>query len=758
MSTIERDTILTKIRLRIRTLHNEASNQCALIWLDSDALDDSIYSLRTKLLLRENSDIPCYFYNNLELCSTKIQKLKQDEVRLLVIVSDLFVEEILPIAKRCSILIFCSNCHQYQHLKKDHSNIIEICSEHETLKNSIQRELPLLKFNLFGNQKVFSTRSLPSAANLIHNKAYFSYMLFVNFLKRIPSTDQAKDIMLDRCQHHFRLDNHTLEEIDLFRKTYTPEQAIAWYKKESFVFSSINRAFRTENVTLWYIFRFYISDLSKQIENAHKNQNWQGILQLYRGDAFISTEEIESLKSNINGFISTNAFFSTSKQIDVALMFAGGIEEKLSKQRVLFEITVDTSNLKNTTFVDINEFLGNDEEQIPFIYEDEILFNVGSVFQIKNVYFNDEYNMWRVEIEATDERIDSIIERIKHMEEKFHNTNDNLLFGHLLIDMNQYVKANSYFQMILKLLPKSHYDVPLVYDYIGDLNMYITNWNEALKSYELSYKIKRKNSHSYRQTVGITLNSLGNLYKSIGDHCQALKHYFKVLDYQINPVNKAITLLNIGAIYIIKKNYTKALDRCLEARDLIHEHSLIAPGGLVRCYRIIGDIYFAQDDFDQAKDFYFAAFDLSKNSLFDSDLQRIVCVKSLVDLYAKQNMKQQAIDFCSRELNFYEHCLTKDHPNIAHLLMILAELYEVNEDQRIDYLQKALNILEENRHHNYDQTANCFKLIGKFYAEKHLYEQAKIFFKKTLEIQKQIYPNKHLIIKETQYLIDMINV
>lgn len=62
--------------------------------------------------------------------------------------------------------------------------------------------------------------------------------------------------------------------------------------------------------------------------------------------------------------------------------------------------------------------------------------------------------------------------------------------------------------MILKLLPESHPDLPSVYDSIGDLNMYITNWNEALKNYQLSYEIKKKKAHLYHQSIGIRSDPL----------------------------------------------------------------------------------------------------------------------------------------------------------------------------------------------------------------------------------------------------------
>ena len=74
-----------------------------------------------------------------------------------------------------------------------------------------------------------------------------------------------------------------------------------------------------------------------------------------------------------------------------------------------------------------------------------------------------------------DEGTDSIKEHIHLIKEKFQNININLLFDRLLFDMNQYTKAESYFCMILNVLPKSYLHITLIYNSIRDLNMWITN-------------------------------------------------------------------------------------------------------------------------------------------------------------------------------------------------------------------------------------------------------------------------------------------
>jgi len=103
---------------------------------------------------------------------------------------------------------------------------------------------------------------------------------------------------------------------------------------------------------------------------------------------------------------------------------------------------------------------------------------------------------------------------------------------------------------------------------------------------------------------------------------------------------------------------------------------------------------------------------------------------------------------------FYQEHLTENHINIAHLFIIISNLYEDNQQEKIDYLEKALKILEENIHLQYDITAYCFQLIGQYYQKQNNKKKASIFYRKTLEIQKKIYPTDHFILNETQSLIN----
>ena len=734
-----------------RRYSSSLPEQFILVWLDRDALKHSLDSLRTKTLLQRLNKNHCSFFDKVECCLSEIKELCSNNKKIFLVVSGSFASQILPEIKETisTVIIFCHHSDKYKELMTDNSNVIDICTDHDALETSIQRELPSLKFNLFSNQKLTSLRLLTSSSNAGNNSTYFSYMLFIDFLKQMPQTNQAKDVMLKKCEDYYRNNETVLKWIKLFRNTYTSDTAIDWYLEDSFVYRLVNTAFRTEDITLWYLFRYYISDLCTQLERVHQEQNCQSFLTLYRGQSQLPTKELQYIQANVGGLISTNAFFSTSTNPDIARRFIFGASHTEDFKVVLFEITVDALNLNNIIFVDINKYLRQPSDE----GEGEVLFNIGSVFQVESVNHDDKLNVWRIKMKATDEGTDSIKARIEQIKTKFQNGNINLLFGRLLIDMNHHIKAESYFQMLINVLPKSHPDLPLVYDYIGDLHMHTTNWNKAFKNFHLAYEIKKKKSHSNHRTIGVTLNNLGNYYKAIRDNHKALEYYLQVLTYQNNPYNRAITLLNMSTIYIVENDLDQAIHLRTEAQDIIDETSSSTSIAMIQCHLITGSIYLAQREYQRAKDAYLNAFEMSENILFIDDRHRIVCIKAITNLYHQQNMKQQAIAFCLSQLMFYEYHLTEYHINMAYLFIIIAELYEDNEKERINFLKKALDILQENLHLHYETTASCMKLIGQYYQKQNLTDQAIEFYGKTLEIYQKIYPQDHFTIKETKDLI-----
>lgn len=456
----------------------------------------------------------------------------------------------------------------------------------------------------------------------------------------------------------------------------------------------------------------------------------------------ISTKELSDIKSKKGGLVATTGFFSTSYDRAATMAFVLGAQTTDDYQPVLYIITVDTNYAKNIIFVNVVEYLTS-QDQLTTLAESEqkVLFNIGSVFKITNVYYDSKENVWIIIMEGTDEGTNLIKKQIKFILGKFQIQNQNLLFGKHILDMGYYTAAESYFQRMLQELPVNHKDIALAYDFIGDMNMRIKNWNEAMKHFNHAYLLKKKKYRwTNHQNFGITLNNIGN-------HDLALHFYQKSLKCVTDSFNIAITNINIAAILANKKEYSQALEICEESLSQLQQIEPCPNGGVIIGYGLMGDIYYGQNKYDDAEIFYSTAFEITKKFLFIDDRCLIVCIDALATTYQKQDNddNNRSIKFCQEQLALYIKDLSENHISIAHILMILGKI-----SNKIDCYETALTIFERNISQDYASTANCLILLAKYYDEQRLYEKALSFNMRASEIQRQIYPSDHSLIVKSE--------
>jgi hypothetical protein len=725
----------------------------SLVWVDQKSEENCLDTLRTKMLLQQfTHNDNCHYYHDTTTFFSDINEKQKFEDKILLIISGSFAEIILNASMKIqdnisTIIIFCSNPNKYEQFLTN-SNVTSICTDHDSLKTCVQRELLSLKLNLFQNQPFKTIRSLTtkspisSVQDYDNTGAYLSYILFVEILKQISQTEKAKENMLNKCKDYYRRNTEELNKIELFQTKYDSSMAIEWYTLDSFLYKLVNQAFRTEDIALWYLFRFYIADLCKQLEQVHTEQKLQQCFILYRGQAQMPRKEFDSIKANIGGLISTNGFFSTSKSFLLAKSFIDGAEDTKDFRVVLFQIRVDSIHLKNTIFVDVDKHLNRSGEE-------EILFSIGTIFQIESVERDEENKLWIIKMNATDEGTMEIKQRVNLMKKKFQSGNKNLLFGRLLLDMHQYTKAESYFQLMLQketVSCKQYVYLASIHDYIGDLKMRTTNYQKALTSFQLAYELKCKQLPSDHPNMAVTFNNLGNYYKAIEDLTNASEYYYKALKYKNHPINTAITKLNIAILQMKSDHYCEARNFCFEARDTLQQIEPCPHAEIVVCQRVMGDISFNQQRYDEAEGFYLAAFEFGKKYLFIGDPCLTHCINALANLYQKQDdNKMRALNFCHNQLSIHKNYLSdENHISIAHIQMKIAELSD-----DISWYREALGIFEKNVHQEYASTANCLMILAGYCD----YDEAWSLYSRAHEIHKKIYPENHPLLLKTQQLL-----
>ncbi|CAF4910727.1 unnamed protein product [Rotaria sp. Silwood1] len=231
--------------------------------------------------------------------------------------------------------------------------------------------------------------------------------------------------------------------------TYTIDSAIEWYTANAFVYQLVNKALRTEDIELLYLFRSYIIDLRSQLEQEHKQISSTEVFIVVRGQT-MSTEEFEKLKQSCGVLISTNGFFSTSRDPKVALSFIVGSYNTDKKRLISFEITVDPQ-LKLVIFADTETYSRMKDET-------NVLFSVGAVFIITQIHYDSLMNMnlWKIQMKATDDdwkQVDEYLITIgKQIKEEYSST---ILFGCLLWpDIGEFDRLEKNLKTLLKIFAK----------------------------------------------------------------------------------------------------------------------------------------------------------------------------------------------------------------------------------------------------------------------------------------------------------------
>ena len=308
-----------------------------LIWLDKslNSMNEDIF--KTKQMLRSVNDYILLFDDG-EKCFEYIKSIDTDNIFL--IIPGRSSNELLSLLHNLNqvkaICIFCINQNDYKSLRTDYKKVIDICTEQEHLVECLQKTIHSFSHNasLIGllNDKS-SQRTYLSATDAYNFK---KQQIIKNVIFRMPRTEESKQKLVDYCRSYYQGNQSVLEKIDEFDEHYeSPLHAIYWYTTDSFLFRMINNAFRTRNIDLLEIFHYFIVDLSKSLEyDAEKLRKKftscdQRVLSLYRGHNF-SREEYERFISSC-GYIVFNSYLSTSTNIEIAKLFAGSNDNKITE-------------------------------------------------------------------------------------------------------------------------------------------------------------------------------------------------------------------------------------------------------------------------------------------------------------------------------------------------------------------------------------------------------------------------------------------
>jgi tetratricopeptide (TPR) repeat protein len=300
--------------------------------------------------------------------------------------------------------------------------------------------------------------------------------------------NHAKQEMISLYRRRYQGDERTLETIDQFENESLENNvtnAIRWYTQNSCIFRHMNEVLLSGNISDIYSHRYLIKLLCRQLKDLHRNyktSNSNGILHLYRGQR-LKLSQILRIAKHKHDLISINSFMSTTLEEDIAKRFCFGRPTE-DDESVMFEINIDLTANHSIDFANISHIS-------KYPYEEEILLSIGSIFRIESVDFEEERQLYRIQLSLNQHEQLKVNEYIEQTYAKeLDSTDQSILFGKLLFDMGECQFAIKYFQNAIEhLSDNGNHNRATYLNNIGVCYNELGEKDQALKYYKTAIRI-----------------------------------------------------------------------------------------------------------------------------------------------------------------------------------------------------------------------------------------------------------------------------
>lgn len=370
------------------------------------------------------------------------------------------------------------------------------------------------------------------------------YFKFIQLLLKISEENDDREPLVQYFQTHpYYIESESLNNVIEFVRKWTPGTSINWYTKNSFVYRMLNKAFRSRDFGFLILFRFFIADMHKQICDKSRERTIGRKNICYRGQ-LIYKNEIESFEEK--QLISSLGFFSTSETDNyhkIMEFYAGAKNHSLTDdiQSVLFKITISSSKYQQLTFSAISglSHFGNTEQ--------EVLFTVGSYFEISQILYDNEYSCWIVEVTEG-----YILDKMNVWTKPFEVEIVALGF-YLFIRNDNFKLAEEYYQTLLSISNSLTWIIACHVGF-GLIEYFRKNYQLALEKFQQALKIIfEENCDKTCRMIGNIHCLIGNVHREMKCFDQALKSY--ELAIQKYPIR--FYFIDENDQYWLMHNYTE---------------------------------------------------------------------------------------------------------------------------------------------------------------------------------------------------------
>ena len=251
-----------------------------------------------------------------------------------------------------------------------------------------------------------------------------------------------------------------------------------------------------------------------------------------------------------------------------------------------------------------------------------------------------------------------------------------------------------YYQQALDISTelKRKEDMVSTYQRIGAMMIRKGSYDQAIEQYLASLEICEEIGN--KKGIAKAYNDMGIAYKNQGSYDKAIEYYLLSLRIKEELGDRggmSSSYNNIAVIYAMQNIDDKAIEYFQKSLEIKEELGNIR--GMASSYNNIAIIYARQDVFGEAIEYFQKALEINEET--DNKMGASLCHANIGNVQKNQGAYDQAIESYRESLVLKEELGEKRgmamlYKNISDLNIELADSIATNEQQRLDYLNKAI--------------------------------------------------------------------
>ena len=252
---------------------------------------------------------------------------------------------------------------------------------------------------------------------------------------------------------------------------------------------------------------------------------------------------------------------STTKDIEVAKIYAGVDAVEEGYESVIFKLEINTSVEMHSSFADI-------EKDSAIRADAEVLFTMGSTWLITNMERIEDNGYWLIVLQPCNALNSQLIQL-----ETLTNGHTFLSMGHIARELGEYSNAKNFYRRVLndpqidkETRGHAYYYMGLLADELGEYMNALDNLLEAERLIPSTTEYNNSQTSDPRPMYSCNtqpsrlqiLNNTALSYEKKGDYQNAHDFYIKALNEQGDVCEKSIVYYNLALLEYRQGNYEPA--------------------------------------------------------------------------------------------------------------------------------------------------------------------------------------------------------